>query len=78
VYVNYGSKEDFDELKAKGVDLHGKIAIARYGWVFRGLKVMMSGLYSDSLLTILSIGEGSPRSWRYRRVSRLKVARKPH
>ncbi|KAG8926201.1 hypothetical protein FRC01_009216 [Tulasnella sp. 417] len=39
VYVNYGSKEDFDELAAKGVDLTGKIAIARYGGLFRGLKV---------------------------------------
>lgn len=39
VYVNYGSREDFAALKAKGVDLNGTIAIARYGGIFRGLKV---------------------------------------
>ncbi|KAG8860116.1 hypothetical protein FRB96_004139 [Tulasnella sp. 330] len=39
VYVNYGRKEDYDELAAKGVDLTGTIALARYGGVFRGLKV---------------------------------------
>lgn len=39
VYVNYGSKEDFDDLAAKGVNLTGTIAIARYGYLFRGLKV---------------------------------------
>ena len=39
VYVNYGRKADFDELEKLGVDLTGKIAIVRYGGVFRGLKV---------------------------------------
>ncbi|KAG8943630.1 hypothetical protein FRC03_002411 [Tulasnella sp. 419] len=39
VYVNYGSKEDYDELRAQGVDLNGTITIARYGGLFRGLKV---------------------------------------
>lgn len=44
VYVNYGSKEDYDDLLAKGVDLAGKIVLARYGDVFRGLKVCRSSL----------------------------------
>lgn len=39
VYVNYGSKEDFEQLKKLGVDIKGKIAVARYGGIFRGLKV---------------------------------------
>ncbi|KAH9850749.1 Zn-dependent exopeptidase [Lenzites betulinus] len=39
VYANYGTKEDFDKLVAKGVDLNGTIVIARYGGNFRGLKV---------------------------------------
>ncbi|KAI0832592.1 Zn-dependent exopeptidase [Trametes gibbosa] len=39
VYANYGRKEDFDDLVAKGVDLNGTIVIARYGGNFRGLKV---------------------------------------
>lgn len=39
VYVNYGSREDFAKLKELGVDVTGKIAVARYGGIFRGLKV---------------------------------------
>ncbi|KAI0677384.1 Zn-dependent exopeptidase [Trametes maxima] len=38
VYANYGRKEDYDELTAKGVDLNGTIVITRYGGIFRGLK----------------------------------------
>ncbi|WEW58633.1 carboxypeptidase [Emydomyces testavorans] len=39
VYVGRGQKVDFDRLVELGVDLKGKIAIARYGGPFRGLKV---------------------------------------
>ncbi|KAI5119745.1 hypothetical protein M0805_004077 [Coniferiporia weirii] len=39
VYVNYGRKEDYDGLEAAGVNFTGTIAIARYGGIFRGLKV---------------------------------------
>lgn len=39
VYANYGSKQDFEQLKAWGVDVTGKIVIVRYGKIFRGLKV---------------------------------------
>ncbi|KAI0722737.1 Zn-dependent exopeptidase [Earliella scabrosa] len=39
VYVNYGRKEDYDEILANGGSLTGKIALARYGGVFRGLKI---------------------------------------
>lgn len=38
VYVNYGTRADFAQLKELGVDLTGKIAIARYGGNFRGYK----------------------------------------
>ncbi len=38
VYVNYGTREDFMKLAEMGVDLKGKIAIARYGGNFRGFK----------------------------------------
>src|SRR5580698_3852035 len=31
VYANYGRLEDFDQLAAKHVDLHGKIVLVRYG-----------------------------------------------
>ena len=38
VYVNYGMKEDYDTLERLGVSVKGKIAIARYGSGWRGLK----------------------------------------
>ncbi|KAF1990299.1 Zn-dependent exopeptidase [Aulographum hederae CBS 113979] len=39
VYVNYGTYKDFEELQAANVSLKGKIALIRYGGIFRGLKV---------------------------------------
>ncbi|KAL2169828.1 hypothetical protein VTG60DRAFT_5569 [Thermothelomyces hinnuleus] len=39
VYVNYGSYQDFEDLIRANITLKGKVAIARYGGVFRGLKV---------------------------------------
>ncbi|KAH8113339.1 Zn-dependent exopeptidase [Phellopilus nigrolimitatus] len=39
VYANYGRKEDYDALEEAGVDFNGSIVIARYGGIFRGLKV---------------------------------------
>lgn len=39
VYVGRGQKKDFERLVALGVELEGKIALARYGGPFRGLKV---------------------------------------
>ena len=39
VYVNYGRPEDYTVLERLGVDVKGKIVLARYGEVFRGLKV---------------------------------------
>lgn len=39
VYVNYGMYQDFDDLVDAGIELEGKIALARYGGIFRGLKV---------------------------------------
>lgn len=38
VYVNYGTPEDYAWLEAAGVSVKGKIVIARYGRVWRGLK----------------------------------------
>lgn len=39
VYVNYGTYQDFEDLLKANITLKGKIAIARYGGIFRGLKV---------------------------------------
>jgi N-acetylated-alpha-linked acidic dipeptidase len=38
VYVNYGVPADYDELARIGVDVRGKIVIARYGGSWRGIK----------------------------------------
>jgi N-acetylated-alpha-linked acidic dipeptidase len=38
VFVNYGLIEDYAQLAAMGVSVRGKIAVARYGRSFRGIK----------------------------------------
>ena len=38
VYVNYGIPEDYEQLAKLGIDVKGKIAIARYGRSWRGIK----------------------------------------
>ncbi len=38
VYVNYGIPKDYETLAAKGVDVKGKIVLARYGGSWRGIK----------------------------------------
>jgi N-acetylated-alpha-linked acidic dipeptidase len=42
VYANYGRLEDFDQLAAQHVDLHGKVVLVRYGGNFRGVKVYIA------------------------------------
>jgi len=42
VYVNYGLPPDYEALKQVGVDVKGKIAIARYGNSFRGVKAKVA------------------------------------
>ncbi len=38
VYVNYGVPTDYEELEKRGIDVKGKIVIARYGGSWRGIK----------------------------------------
>jgi N-acetylated-alpha-linked acidic dipeptidase len=38
VYLNYGMPDDYKELARRGIDVKGKIVIARYGAGWRGLK----------------------------------------
>jgi N-acetylated-alpha-linked acidic dipeptidase len=38
VYVNYGLIEDYTQLDSMGVSVKGKIAVARYGRSYRGIK----------------------------------------
>jgi N-acetylated-alpha-linked acidic dipeptidase len=55
VYVNYGIPEDYDVLDSLGIDVRGKIVIARYGRSWRGIKPKLAAergalgclIYSD-------------------------------
>ncbi len=38
VYVNYGVPADYEALERRGIDVRGKIVIARYGGSWRGIK----------------------------------------
>jgi N-acetylated-alpha-linked acidic dipeptidase len=38
VYVNYGVPKDYEELAERGIDVKGKIVLARYGASWRGIK----------------------------------------
>ncbi len=55
VYVNYGIPADYEQLERRGIDVRGKIVIARYGGSWRGIKPKLAHqkgalatlLYSD-------------------------------
>lgn len=57
VYVNYGTKEDFDLISNVTGDFYvnvtGKICIVRYGQIFRGNKAQVSPLFSFLILSKL-------------------------
>jgi len=38
VFVNYGVPKDYEELERRGIDVKGKIVIAKYGGSWRGIK----------------------------------------
>src|SRR5260370_42170336 len=90
VYVNYGLIEDYQTLDSLGVAVGGRIAIARYGRSFRGIKAPeaerhgAAGLiiYSDPQDEGYSRGDlypqGPMRPWRgIQRGSILNVNRDP-
>jgi N-acetylated-alpha-linked acidic dipeptidase len=45
VYVNYGMPDDYLALERMGVSVKGKIAIARYGGGWRGLKPLLAQMH---------------------------------
>jgi N-acetylated-alpha-linked acidic dipeptidase len=45
VYVNYGMPEDYLALEKMGISVKGKIAIARYGGGWRGLKPLLAQMH---------------------------------
>jgi N-acetylated-alpha-linked acidic dipeptidase len=57
VYVNYGVPADYEELARRGISVEGKIAIARYGGSWRGIKPKVAAehgaigalIYSDPI-----------------------------
>ncbi|MGA0829340.1 MAG: PA domain-containing protein, partial [Flavobacteriaceae bacterium] len=54
VYVNYGTREDFEMLKELGVPVEGKVALARYGGNFRGYKAKFAEANGAAGLLIYS------------------------
>jgi N-acetylated-alpha-linked acidic dipeptidase len=68
VYVNYGMPDDYDELARRGIDVRGKIILARYGGGWRGLKPKLAEehgavgtlIYSDPADDGFSSGDPYP------------------
>jgi N-acetylated-alpha-linked acidic dipeptidase len=87
VYVNYGVPKDYEELERRGIDVKGKIAIARYGGSWRGIKPKVAAehgavgciIFSDPSGDGYSQGDAYPKGgWRSdRSVQRGSVADMP-
>jgi N-acetylated-alpha-linked acidic dipeptidase len=58
VYVNYGLVEDYARLDSLGVSVRGRIAIARYGRSFRGIKAREAERHGAIGLLIYSDPQG--------------------
>jgi N-acetylated-alpha-linked acidic dipeptidase len=54
VYVNYGLIEDYAQLDSMGISVKGRIAIARYGRSFRGIKAREAEKHGAVALLIYS------------------------
>jgi N-acetylated-alpha-linked acidic dipeptidase len=54
VYVNYGLIEDYAQLDSLGISVRGKIAVARYGRSFRGIKAREAEKHGAVALLIYS------------------------
>ena len=54
VYVNYGLIEDYERLDSLGVSVQGKVAVARYGRSFRGIKAREAQKHGAVALIIYS------------------------
>ena len=73
VYVNYGNREDYEELDRLGISVKGAIVIARYGSGWRGIKPKVAAehgaigciIYSDPKDDGFYNGDDYPRGgWR--------------
>jgi N-acetylated-alpha-linked acidic dipeptidase len=69
VFVNYGMPADYEVLERHGISVEGKIAIAKYGRSWRGIKPKLAGekgaigtlIYSDPLDDGYGQGETYPQ-----------------
>ena len=69
VFVNYGIPEDYEILERHGIDVTGKIAIAKYGRSWRGIKPKLAGekgaigtiIYSDPADDGYGVGDAYPK-----------------
>ena len=73
VYLNYGMPDDYKDLARRGIDVKGKIVIARYGAGWRGLKPKLAQehgavgciIYSDPQNDGYGAGDVYPKGgWR--------------
>jgi N-acetylated-alpha-linked acidic dipeptidase len=73
VFVNYGVPADYEELARRGVDVRGKIVLARYGGSWRGIKPKVAAehgaigciIYSDPREDGYTQGDPYPKGgWR--------------
>jgi N-acetylated-alpha-linked acidic dipeptidase len=73
VYVNYGIPADYDELERRGIDVKGRIVLARYGGSWRGIKPKVAAdhgaiaclIYSDPRDDGYAQGDVYPKgAWR--------------
>jgi len=58
VYVNYGNREDYEQLDRLGISVKGTIVIARYGGGWRGIKPKVAGEHGAIGCIIYSDPEG--------------------
>ena len=69
VFVNYGIPEDYEVLEQYGIDVEGRIAIAKYGRSWRGIKPKLAGekgaiatiIYSDPADDGYGAGDAYPK-----------------
>jgi N-acetylated-alpha-linked acidic dipeptidase len=54
IYANFGREEDFEQLKSLGIDVSGKIVLARYGGNYRGFKAKFAEASGAAGLIIFS------------------------
>ena len=69
VYVNYGTREDYEELDRLGVSVKGAVVIARYGGAWRGIKPKVAAehgavgciIYSDPANDGYGVSDSYPK-----------------